>query len=483
MKKKLIIAKMLGFAIILFIGSLFFSELLREKKLVAGEAVTSWIVDYAELDDNTVDVISLGTSQAFCSLNPLILWEENGIASYNLASSAADIYASKAYLQYGLETQAPKIVLLECSRLIREGTTSEEWNRRAYDNLPFSLYKFENLWYSMNEDENMVSYLFPCLRFHERWNDLTEADFKWAFTKESQSEYTYKGYYPRYKVTNADLSKFEKEVMNFQIAERASDAVKEIKELCDESGATLILWKSPSPMWRITYKEAVAELANEIGVEYLDLNDYIDEIGIDGAIDFYDSNAHLNDSGATKVSRYLASFLGKYNLGNHKEERVYQDYEENYRNYLADKVARITEVKSYVELISSDSRYDLFVCVNDGLSDIKEYKEILSELPFENLTKAAGVASYVGVYSDGVIVDECNAKNEVFWEGVVSGNKVELLSQGYRVGDNGSIIIDGVEYMLPKQRGLGIVVYDKMLECVVDSVTFDIKMGAKAYRK
>ena len=48
--------------------------------------------------------------------------------------------------------------------------------------------------------------------------------------------------------------------------------------------------------------------------------------------------------------------------------------------------------------------------------------------------------------------------------------------------EDASIKIDENEYLLDTQRGLGIVVYDKILDKVIDSVTFDIKNNGKCYR-
>lgn len=476
--------KAILFICILLLSLNFLSELFREKKFKNSnqEAVTSWVTGYADLQSNTIDALFLGTSHCFSSVNPMLLWNAYGLATYSLASSAQDIYATKAYLEYGLETQSPKIVLLEVRFAITPDLTAEQWNRRAYDNLPFSISKFENLSYSIRPEESFISYIFPLLRFHERWKELNILDFEYAFGGIDELEYSFKGYYPKFQVVQTDLTHLNDRITDYVLPDRAKNAICEIKKICDNKGIELILWKAPTPMWTASYREAIADLAEDIDVKYIDLNYCLDDLGINPDTDFSDKDSHLNDSGATKVSAYWSEYL-KNKLPDHRGDTRYNDYQTNYQYYCAEKLKRTTDLQKYLELIT-DSQYDLYFCINDGLGDIKSYQEILQILPFENLVKADWVTSYVGVISNGnILEDKLGKEIEISWSGTVNGNYIEILSQGWRVGDNGSIRINGEEYMLPEQRGLGIVVYDTLLNKVIDSVTFDVRLNAQAHRK
>ena len=52
---------------------------------------------------------------------------------------------------------------------------------------------------------------------------------------------------------------------------------------------------------------------DEYGLEYLELNEALEEIGIDPTTDFYNKN-HLNTSGAGKTTDYLSEILKQYLL-------------------------------------------------------------------------------------------------------------------------------------------------------------------------
>lgn len=478
--------KTILFLLILWIILIELSILFREKSLSESnrEPITEWVREFLELPKNSVDILFLGSSQSFCSINPLILWKEEGISAYSLGSSAQDIYATKAYLEEALQSQKPKLVFLEVRNLVMLEKAEERWNRVAYDNLPFSFHKLSNIRASMQKEESFISYIFPVLRFHDRWKELNQSDFKYLLgTIELSSGYL--GYYPRFQITKANIDNFyTQEIKKFSMSERVKTAVKEIKAICEKEGIELLLWKAPAPMWRSYYSDALKEFADSLEVPFIDLNLEIDTLGLNSNLDFYDSESHLNDSGATKVSKYLANWLKETKkLTDYRGSTKYQAYNDKYHLYLIEKIASVTKLEVYLELIT-EPEFDVFFCVNDGMGDITSYKETLQNLPFKNLTKAAGICSYAGILSgtEGVVFDVVKEEQEVFYKGVFNGMQVELRSQGYHAGDNGSIQINGAEYLPKGQRGLGIVVYDRKSGKVIDAVTFDTAQNGAAYR-
>ena len=63
--------------------------------------------------ENDIDVLALGTSNSFCSFNPLIMYEEYGIASYCFSTPAQPLRITRLYLEEALKTQKPQVVCLE----------------------------------------------------------------------------------------------------------------------------------------------------------------------------------------------------------------------------------------------------------------------------------------------------------------------------------------------------------------------------------
>ena len=73
------------------------------------------------------------------------------------------------------------------------------------------------------------------------------------------------------------------------------------------------------------------------GIKFLELN-CVDEIGIDWNTDTQDGGWHLNTNGAVKVSKYLANYLKEnFNLTDKRENKDYQDWNQDLEKYLEDK--------------------------------------------------------------------------------------------------------------------------------------------------
>lgn len=67
---------------------------------------------FYQLDNETVDVLILGSSHAFEDVNTGVLWEQHGMASYVLAGSVQLMWNTYYYLKEALKTQTPQLIIL-----------------------------------------------------------------------------------------------------------------------------------------------------------------------------------------------------------------------------------------------------------------------------------------------------------------------------------------------------------------------------------
>ena len=105
--------------------------------------------------------------------------------------------------------------------------------------------------------------------------------------------------------------------------------MEDIKKMCEEKNADLLLMSAPSPH-NYNYKKhnALENYAKENGLPYIDLNMKTKEIGIDWKKDSYDKGDHLNLHGAQKVTAYMGKYLTEnYSLPDHRGEDGYQEWE------------------------------------------------------------------------------------------------------------------------------------------------------------
>ena len=63
--------------------------------------------------EDSVDVLVVGTSLAYAGINTNVLWEEHGIAAYDLCSAEQPFWVSYYTIREALKTQHPKVILLD----------------------------------------------------------------------------------------------------------------------------------------------------------------------------------------------------------------------------------------------------------------------------------------------------------------------------------------------------------------------------------
>ena len=82
--------------------------------------------------------------------------------------------------------------------------------------------------------------------------------------------------------------------------------------------------------------------------------------------------------------------------------------------------------------------------------------------------------SYVAVINNGSVVYEQLGQNEepIVFDTDIGPNRLHITSRVYKNGNEAVIDINGKNYSV-NERGLNIVVYNKLTKSLVDSVSFD----------
>ena len=287
-----------------------------------GDSTT--IVDgfYAE-KKNDIDLIVIGSSNSFCTVNPLVLYEEYGIAAYDFGSSSQPMNISNLYLKEALRRQNPKVVALEVNMMVGDSINSknEAGLRWGYTDIPFSVDKLQCVYQSVGElNAEYFSYIFPVFRYHNRWKELSKIDYTYFY--QDKTNYT-KGYLETQSVTEqaVRLSDYDYEGEAW-IGEANIACLDEMVQLCSKKNVELLLFKSPKENWHRYETQAIRALADERGIQFVDYNElyHNGELELDTTADFRDGD-HLNDSGAKKVSSHLgAYFKANYELPDRRED-------------------------------------------------------------------------------------------------------------------------------------------------------------------
>ena len=325
--------KIIAILIIFVIIFAFLNRLLKPKyatNLVEGSMISQY---YDESKDH--EVIFIGDCEVYANFSPMVMYEESGIKAYVRGSSQQLIWQSYYLLKETLKYEIPKVVVFNVNSMRYDrnsSAVSEAYNRLMIDNMKWSKEKIELINASMTEEESFISYVFPILRYHSRFDELTKEDFEYLFNDKTN---TYNGFLINKNVKPVTNLPTKRRLATYEFDEECYDYLQKITDLCKENGIELVLIKAPSvyPYWYDEYDEQIESFAEENDLDFYNFLDATQEIGIDYQTDTYDGGLHMNLDGATKLSKYFANILMEnYDLTDYSGDELYDEKLEEYNN-------------------------------------------------------------------------------------------------------------------------------------------------------
>lgn len=280
---------------------------------------------YSEPKD-TIDVLYVGSSPLLRGVSPMVMWQEHGFTGYVRASALQAPAVSYGLLAESLEYQNPKAVVLLCDNIFshydyveREGDL-----RRGLDGMKLSQYKWDIIREvtAADERQTLLAYVFPLLRYHDRWKDINLAEDK----PEPLLEHSFKkgNVYLRESAPQSYPEGFMQptgaEAPEFNIS--AKGYVERSIQLCKEKGIPVVLLHLPKMSWSYEHSRALENFALENGAYYLDLDrtEHREILQLDAQVDYYDQG-HMNLTGLVKVSAYLGDWLDTcFDLPDHRND-------------------------------------------------------------------------------------------------------------------------------------------------------------------
>ena len=294
--------------IIFILMFIFLNRLVSPKyatNLVEGSMTNAYYIE-----DKDHEVIFLGDCEVYANITPLVMFENYGITGYVRGNSSQDIWQSYYLLKETLKYEKPKLVVFNVSSMKTASPDSEAYNRLMIDNMKWSKEKIDLINASMTDEENILYYIFPILRYHSRISELTMEDFKYLFKNKVN---TYNGFLINQDIKPVDNLPAKRKLSTYEFSQKNYEYLDKIYSLCKENNITLILMKAPSlyPYWYQEYDEQIKKYAEEKNIDYYNFIEAINDIGIDYNTDTYDGGLHLNLNSATKLSKYFGRILKK----------------------------------------------------------------------------------------------------------------------------------------------------------------------------
>lgn len=260
---------------------------------------------YMSIPADELDMFSVGCSNFYNSIDPLRLWQQKGITSYDMSTGGQRVYESYYHLKEIFRDYHPQLIVLDAYTVMREGSG---------DDAIFTA----------------SSYYYPVFFYHNNWKiydlDLILSPIHYTYRSEN------KGYRPGSRVNQVEEEPYMNptdENASFPLMNRLF--LRMIQSLCKENQAQLLLVAMPGPaIWDYSSHNVMEAEAAKLGIDFLDLNMVLDEVGIDFQTDYRDDGDHLNDTGAMKVTDYLGNLIAeKYQLQDHRGDPAYAQWDED----------------------------------------------------------------------------------------------------------------------------------------------------------
>lgn len=238
---------------------------------------------YKNEPENSLDIMFFGNSDAYAGIIPAKIYGECGYTSYVCGKPLQTIEGVNAQLKNALETQSPKIVVLETDCLYEERSIT------------------------INESNLFVS---PFL-FHSRWKELKRKDFTTMSVQNGTKDIS-KGYNMDtavFKCTNTDYMGNSSD-QEKPFSKKTMLHLQNFIDICQDNSIQVVFVELPSPCsWSYSRHNYIKGVADEMKIPFIDLNVPTDKYSVDFSKDFRDNGDHLNHNGAVKSTEYIQNFI------------------------------------------------------------------------------------------------------------------------------------------------------------------------------
>ncbi len=293
---------------------------------------------------NTLDVVMIGSSSWYTFWSPMVAYEFTGMTSFDYAQGAMPADCLEYCIREVLKHQSPRVIALDARMfLYRDENTLQENDagetyiedahiRAVSDTMPYSVNRFRML-YSVREYlEDGLSAHLDLLFYHDRWKEVF-AEGGNALHGKKERDYT-KGYDLHSEIVSYERPQDVSAVTEVQALSESTEALlRRLCAFCEEQNITVLFVAMPATNHDETQQRRYNYMRQVIdeydGIDFLNTNDFVEEIGLDFATDFYD-NTHANYLGTVRFTSYLADYLiSEYGIPDRRGQEGYVHWQED----------------------------------------------------------------------------------------------------------------------------------------------------------
>ena len=464
-------------------------------------------LSFYEIEKDSTEVMFYGPSTLAASVNPYQLYEDFGISSYNLGVMSQPMMGTFFWFKNSLNTQHNiKVAFVEINSIAKTEEKDEAKARKSYDYMSEGKTKLQYAYEyaKTHEDADLMEYVFPLAKYHDRWSELSYDDFDFAlgnndsYTRGFCTLTTYfknmdtydpaveaEGGYDGFKIKSDKKKSANKFYLKY---------LKRIVKLAEENNIKLVFFKTPDASWSYKRYNLAKGLADKYGVPYIDFNlkSLREKIGFDYSEDACDS-VHSNLYGSRKVTKYIGEYLKKhYQLTDYRQtnDAIHKEFEDGldeYKQNISDaELALKTSLDDYLKAVKKNSNMSVIVAGGAKYSKVlftDKQKELLEDFGYDvEVTKKEEKGfGYTSVsVKDGNETtfrvksnDEENSASDY-----VGGTFMDGMDYAVNVSyKNMSLRLNNAEVATVEPTCLNIIVYDTKLGRIADCMHLEAVNG------
>ncbi len=298
---------------------------------------------------DNIDVLFLGSSHTYHSINPVVVDESTNYNSFNAGSSSQTMDTSLVLLKETIKNNDITDVYLEMYFGVIDVVSYDKRTKMVKhyivaDYMPMSKNKVEYLLSASNSEQWINSFSPAKREINFLWDaeyiisllkeKLTDEYLNYRYDIEAKGGYAGKGFWrgdgsvePGI-LQNIELIKFREPSQDYK------DSLLGIVTLCKEKEIQLTLFVTPMPTQLLEqceggydlYVDMLDEWSEEYGIEYYDFNLCKEEV-LDLRMDEFRDTNHLNGMGADKFTEVLCKLM-YHSSDIEVEDAFYKSYEE-----------------------------------------------------------------------------------------------------------------------------------------------------------
>ncbi|MCF0114286.1 MAG: hypothetical protein HUJ56_02955 [Erysipelotrichaceae bacterium] len=445
------------------VASLFVSsEVLRVRRDEPPNDTYRKVRGYYALEEETMDIVMLGTSQSYYGMSPAVMYHETGLNMYDFGGECQPMEVTYHYLVEALKTQKPQLVILDIFGLADASSycRTDGIYRVNIEELKLSQNKIEA--YQLLENESLLENIFDVSLYHTQWSQMDWETIKTAFEYEENPLFGYtKGARSSDAIWKRDYIISEERI---KPDEKQWNGFVKIVELCEEYNQPLLVVKTPCYLEELDAANLAYayDYLDEKGIPYIDFNLKFNDMGY--VFDRDGDMWHASLSGSGMITKEVAKYINEnYNLTSIEPEKYREKYESLYNEIVLQLMA-----EAYTAL------------------DALHYLSVYDELVFYSINKDEGYVlddDYKGALTI-MGINPYNDKNQVSvvdnnWNQAYGEDEVvtyEYQGVTYEIHPDGAVYRDGV-CITKGGNTISITIIDKLTNQKMESYCINIEEG------